>query len=146
MQEHRFTQEHRLEEANQQSISSLVSGILRDASELISKEIMAARLEMKEELTKAKATAVLMGMAAVCLLLGAIVLLFAVVYLLDEYTELKLWACYAIVSGVLLLSGVGILLAGKKRAEQTNLVPTTTIENAKEDARWITRSVKYETR
>jgi hypothetical protein len=139
-------QNHRVEAENHQSISSLVNGILRDASELISKEIMAARLEMKEELAKAKATAVLMGMAAVCLLLGAIVLLFAVVYLLDEYTDLKLWACYAIISGVMLLAGFAILLAGKKRAQQTSLVPTTTIENAKEDARWITRSVKYETK
>jgi hypothetical protein len=139
-------QNHRVEAENQPSISSLVNGILRDASELISKEIMAARLEMKEELAKAKATAVLMGMAAVCLLLGAIVLLFAVVYLLDEYTDLKLWACYAIISGVMLLAGFAILLAGKKRAQQTSLVPTTTIENAKEDARWITRSVKYETK
>ena len=137
-------QARRLDESNQESISSLVSGILRDASELISKEIMAARLEMKEELAKLKATAMLMGIAAACLLLGAIVLLFAVVYLLDEYTDLKLWACYAIVAGALLLTGIAVLLAGKKRAEKTSIVPTAAIENAKEDARWITRSVKYE--
>jgi hypothetical protein len=88
----------------------------------------------------------LMGLGAACLLLGSILLAFTAVYALNEYTDLKLWACYAIVAGVALLAGITILLAGRKRAAQTNLVPTTTIENAKEDARWITRGVKYETR
>jgi hypothetical protein len=139
-------QDTRLEQARDPSISSLVSGILRDASDLISKEITAARLEMREELANAKSTVVLMGVGAACLLLGSILIAFTAVYALNEYTDLKLWACYAIVAGVALLAGISVLLAGKKRAAQTNLVPTTTIENAKEDARWITRGVKYETR
>lgn len=145
-QQYRLEENNRLGERSQPSISSLVSGILRDASDLISKEITAARLEMREELANAKSTALLMGIGAACLLLGAIPLLFAIVYALHEYTELKLWACYAIVAGAMLLTGIAILLAGKKRAEKTNLVPATSIENAKEDARWITRNVKYETR
>ena len=139
-------QDYRLEESGKPSISSLISGILQDASDLISKEIKAARLEMREELAKAKSTAVLIGASAACLLLGGIMLMFTVVYALEEYTELKLWACYAVVAGVMLLVGISVLLAGKRTAAQTNLVPTESIENAKEDARWITRSVKYETR
>ncbi len=128
------------------SISSLVSGILRDASDLISKEILAARLEMRDELAKVKSTAMLMGIGAVCLLLGSIPLLFAIVYALAEYTDLLMWACYAIVGGVMLLIGITVLLVGKKRAAATSLVPSNSIENVKEDARWITRHVKYETR
>jgi hypothetical protein len=140
-------QDHKLEDTTgKPSISSLVNGILRDASELISKEIMAARLEMREELANAKSTLVLVGLGAACLLLGGILLLFTVVYLLEEYTELKLWACFAIVAGIVLAAGISVLLAGKRRAAETNLVPTNSIENAREDARWITRSVKYETR
>lgn len=142
MQANRFDEETR----SGASISSLVSGILRDASDLISKEILAARLEIREEVAKAKSTAILVGAGAVLLLLGSIPLLFAVVYALAEYTELMLWACYAIVAAVVLLAGVAVLLAGKKRAAATNLVPTQSIENAKEDARWIQRHVKYETR
>jgi len=139
-------QEYRIEEPRKPSISSLVSGIFRDASDLVSKEIMAARLEMREEMANAKSTAVLIGVGAACLLLGGLLLAFTVVYVLDEYTELALWACYAIVGAVLSALGVAVLLAGKRRAAKTNLVPTTSIENAKEDARWITRSVKYDTR
>jgi hypothetical protein len=139
-------QDYRLEEPRKPSISSLISGIFRDASELISKEIMAARLEMREEMANAKSTAVLIGLGVACLLLGGILLTFTVVYLLEEYTELALWACYGIVGATLAVIGLAILFAGKRRAAKTNLVPTTSIENAKEDARWITRSVKYDTR
>jgi Putative Actinobacterial Holin-X, holin superfamily III len=139
-------QDYRLEKPKRPSISSLISGIFRDASDLISKEIMAARLEMREEMANAKSTAVLIGLGAACLLLGSILLAFTVVYLLDEYTELPVWACYGIVGAALSVIGFAVLFAGKRRAGKTNLVPTTTIENAKEDARWITRSVKYDTR
>ena len=56
------------------------------------------------------------------------------------------WARRAIVGGVITLAGVIVLLAGKKRAARTTLVPAETIANAKEDARWVTRKVKYEAR
>lgn len=141
MQDH-----HNLHQSNEPPISSLISGILRDASDLIAKEITAARLEMREELANIKSTAILMGIGAIALLLGGILLLFTIAHALNEYTDLKLWASFAIVTGVMLLIGIAVLLAGKQRAAKTKVVPTESIENAKEDARWITRSVKYETR
>jgi hypothetical protein len=134
------------EECRTDGIMTLVSGIFRDASELISKEVTAAKLEMREELEKVKSTAALMGVGLVALLVGVILLAMMLVYLLQEYTALDLWACYAVVGGSISLLGIIILLFGKQRAARTNLVPAASIENAKEDARWITRKVKYETR
>lgn len=133
-------------EAKNSGIMSLVSGILRDASDLISKEVAAAKLEMREELENAKSTAVLMGIGLVALLVGIILLMLALVYVLQQYTALDLWVCYAIVGGAISLLGIIVLLFGKQRAANTKVVPMTTIENAKEDARWITRKVKYDTR
>lgn len=133
-------------EAKNNGIMSLVSGILRDASDLISKEVAAAKLEMREELENAKSTAVLMGVGLVALLVGIILLMLALVYVLQQYTALDLWVCYAIVGGAISLLGIIVLLFGKQRAANTKVVPMTTIENAKEDARWITRKVKYDTR
>ena len=134
------------EERKSDGIMTLVSGILRDASDLISKELTAAKLEMREELDNFKSTAALMGVGLVALLIGIILLALMLVHLLQEFTDLNLWACYAIVGGSVTLVGVMILLFGKQRAAKTNLVPTASIENAKEDARWITRRVKYDTR
>jgi len=133
-------------ETKNSGIMSLVSGILRDASDLISKEVAAAKLEMREELENAKSTAVLMGVGLVALLVGIILLMLALVYVLQQYTALDLWVCYAIVGGAISLLGIIVLLFGKQRAANTKVVPMTTIENAKEDARWITRKVKYDTR
>jgi hypothetical protein len=68
------------------------------------------------------------------------------VYLLQELSGLDLWICYGIVGGLISLIGFIVLSVGKQRAAVTSLVPKESIEKAKEDARWITRNVKYETR
>ena len=138
--------DHTVSEAGKPGIMRLVSGILRDATDIIGKEMMAARLEMREELEKVKSTAILVGVAAAGLMIGGILLSLMFVYLLQEFSGLDLWICYGIVGAC--ISGVGfiVLLVGKQRAAATNLVPTESIEKAKEDARWITRNVKYETR
>jgi hypothetical protein len=138
--------EHRLNDAGKPGIMELVSGILRDATDILAKEMMAARLEMREELEKVKSTAMLVGMAVAALMIGGILLALTLVYLLQEFSELDLWICYGVVGAF--ISGVGliVLFMGKQRAAETSLVPTESIEKAKEDARWITRNVKYETR
>ena len=109
-------------------IMELVSGIVRDATDIVSKEMIAARLEMREELAKVKSAAMLIGLAAMALMVGSILLALTLVYLLQEYSGLALWSCYAIVGGA--ISGVGliVLFAGKQRAADTDLVPTESIE------------------
>ena len=144
--EYRPNDENKTDIENRPGIMQLVSGILRDATDIISKEMMAARLEMREELEKAKSSVMLMGIAAVALVIGSILLAFTLVYLLQELSGLDLWICYAIIGAAISAVGLIILYAGKQRASRTNLVPTGTIENAKEDARWVTRKVKYEAR
>jgi hypothetical protein len=138
--------EHRLNDASKPGIMELVSGILRDATDILAKEMMAARLEMREELEKVKSTAMLVGMAVAALMIGGILLALTLVYLLQEFSELDLWICYGVVGAFISAVGLIVLFMGKQRAAATSLVPTESIEKAKEDARWITRNVKYETR
>ena len=138
--------EHKLNDAGKPGIMELVSGILRDATDIMAKEVMAARLEMRDELEKVKSTAMLMGMGAVALMIGGILLALTLVYLLQDFSGLDLWICYGVIGAVISGLGVIVLFMGTRRAAATNLVPTESIEKAKEDARWITRNVKYETR
>ena len=133
-------------EENKPGIMELVSGILRDGTDIIAKEMKAARLEMREELDKVKSTAMLMGLGAVALMIGGILLALTLVYLMQEFSGLDLWICYGIVGGLISIIGLIVLFTGKRRAAATNLVPTESIEKAKEDARWITRNARYETR
>jgi hypothetical protein len=131
-------------EPSKPSVSSLISGILQDIATLIHKEFTAARLEVVDELQKARSAALLIGLAAGALLIGTILLCFMLVYLLQSLTQLELWICYGIVGGTFAIIGVIVLFAAKQRVSQTRLVPARTVENTKEDARWITSRVKYD--
>jgi hypothetical protein len=111
---------------------------------LINKEFVAARLEVTEELQKAKSAALLIGLAAGALMIGTILLCLMLVYLLNSLARFDLWICYGIVGGTLAIIGAIVLFAAKRRASQTRLVPARTVENTKEDARWITSRVKFD--
>jgi hypothetical protein len=129
---------------NRPSISSLISGIIRDAATLINKEIAAARLEVREELNKARSAALLVGIAVVVLMMGAILLCLMMVHLLQTLTAYDLWICYAIVGAALVALGIMILYGAKHRVGKTRLVPARSVENTKKDARWITSRVKFD--
>jgi VIT1/CCC1 family predicted Fe2+/Mn2+ transporter len=126
------------------SISSLISGIVRDAATLINKEIAAARLEIRDEMNKARSAALLVGIAVVALIIGAILFCLMAVHLLQTLTGFDLWICYAIVGAALVALGIMVLYGAKHRVGKTRLVPARSVENTKEDARWITNRVKFD--
>jgi len=119
----------------QPSMASLVSGIINDAQQLIRQEVMLARREMQEELNKAKAAVISFGMAIPFAVFGALMLCFAIVYLLG--LALPLWASYLIVAGVLLGTGVALFLVAKNKMDKVSLVPRQTVETMKENVQWI---------
>jgi len=129
---------------NKPSISSLISGIILDTATLINKEFAAARLEIRGEVNKAKSAVLLMGIAGGALMIGAILLCLMMVHLLQTLTAFDLWICYAIVGAVLSIFGIIVLYAAKQRAGKTSLVPARSVQNTKEDARWITSRVKFD--
>jgi hypothetical protein len=126
------------------SIASLISGILQDTAILINKEIAAIRLEIREEIDKFKSAALLMGLGAGALIIGIILLSLMLVHLIQALTGLHLWICYGIVAGTLIAVAGIVLYSAKQRANSASLVPARSVENAKEDARWITSRVKYD--
>jgi hypothetical protein len=64
------------------------------------------------------------------------------VHLLDAMTDLPLWGAYGVVAAVLIAVGIGVLIAGKKKAEHVALVPDETTEAIKEDVGWIKAHMK----
>jgi len=132
--------------AKRASIPSLVVGIIKDAISLVSNEVTAARLEVYDELEKVKSAVLLISLDAGALMVGRIFLGHMLVHLLQKFTGFELWACYALVGAALAPAGIAILFLAKQRATKTSLVPTETIEDTKQDVRWITRRVKYDAR
>ena len=133
-------------DADKPGIPSLIGGIFQDAIDLVSKELTAAKLEIREELEKTKSTVLLMAVGGAALMVGILLLCLMLVHLLQNITGFELWICHAIVGAALALVGIILLYSAKQRAATTSLVPTDSVQGAKEDARWITRKVKYDAR
>jgi hypothetical protein len=118
------------------SMSSLVSGIISDAQQLIRQEINLARREVREELNKAKTAALSMAAGAGLTALGGILFALTLVYVLVAL-GLPVWAGYAIVAAVITSIGVALLIIGRAKASQVSVIPPQTAESLKENAEWI---------
>ncbi|HZU37428.1 MAG TPA: phage holin family protein [Gemmataceae bacterium] len=125
------------------SMSSLVTGIVSDAQQLIRDEVALARQEIKEELVKAKMALVLASGGLALVALSAILLSFFLVHLLHQVTGggdpaiVPLWAWFLIWGVVFLLGGGGLLAAAYSNFKNINLVPRQTVETMKENVRWL---------
>jgi hypothetical protein len=124
------------------SIGTLLTGIVSDMRALIVQELKLAKLEIGEDLQKMKAAAVALAIGGAVASLGGLFLLLMLVHLLEALTDLPLWACYGIIAALLLIVGLGLLMAGKKRAERVGIVPAETTEAIKEDVGWIKAHMK----
>jgi uncharacterized membrane protein YqjE len=119
-----------------ESVGSLVSEVAGDLSKLMRQELALARAELRVEAVKAAKGGGMVGAAA---LAGWLVLLFAsltVVWALDEAMDAA-WAAL-IVTGVWAVIGAGLFAAGRARLRRVDPVPEQTIEELKEDKRWMT--------
>ncbi|MGH7769795.1 MAG: phage holin family protein [Candidatus Binatia bacterium] len=107
----------RTEPASQPSLSSLISGILKDAKELVVQGAALAKLEVKDELRKAKSAAIAasigLGVAAV----GGVLLILMIVHLLASFTDLPLWGSYGAVGAVLVVTGLVLFGVGKSKVD-----------------------------
>jgi hypothetical protein len=125
------------------SMSSLVSGIITDAQQLIRDEVALARQEIKEELIKARTAAMSFAIGGVVAALGVVLLSFFLVHLLHWATGgtdtagVPLWLCF-LIFGVLFVGAGGALFAvAYSRVKSIHLVPRQTVETMKENVRWI---------
>src|SRR5438093_3550298 len=93
------------------SVTRLMGGIFDDAEELIRQQLALLRLELKQDVRKVidAGASIVAGIA--CALAGVILFCFGLVHLLAWlFPDLPLWACYAIVGGLFLAAGVGLLV------------------------------------
>ena len=121
------------------SLVSLVSGIAKDAKDLLLQEMALTKLEVRYELGKAKTAAIALGIGVGAIAAGGILLMLMLVHLLDALTVVPLWGCYGIVGiGIVALGGV-LLATGKSKVEELEAVPQQTVQRIKESAQWLTK-------
>jgi putative superfamily III holin-X len=120
------------------SLSSLVGGIISDFQLLVKQEVALARRELADELRKAKQAVISLGIGIGVLAIGGLLMVLMLVHLLSwAFPAIPLWGSYAIIGGLLIAVGVGLLVLAKNKAEDIHVVPERTAETMKENVKWI---------
>jgi MFS family permease len=123
----------------QDSIGTLVRGILNDVRTLIREEISLARVEMREHAGRAKAAALSFGMAAAALAFGGIFLLVAIALGIAALLGWPAWTGFLVVAVLLCLCGFVTLSSGRKQMKAVRAVPEETVTTLKENSEWIAK-------
>jgi VIT1/CCC1 family predicted Fe2+/Mn2+ transporter len=131
--------ENQLHAGPEPSMTSLVSGIITDAQDLIKQQLDLVRHEIREDVRKAKEAAASLALGLGIAIVGGILLCTMFVYLLHEEAGLRLWASFAIVGGVMLVIGLVLTYLAKKEAETINPLEGESVKALEENVQWITK-------
>jgi hypothetical protein len=126
--------------AESRSLADIVQDAFHNVQEIVRLEVRLAKTEAREELTKAKASAITLGMGAVAGLYAGLFLLFAAVYALA--TIIPVWAAALLIGGVLALIATITLTSGIKQYKQIHPTPERTVETIKENIEWAKQQTK----
>jgi len=119
------------------SVSTLISGIVGDAQELVRKEIALARQEVREEISNAKDAGIKLAIAGAVLAVGGLLLVLMLAQALADLLDLPTWVGYGIVGLALAIVGYILLSSAQKRMKEISPVPEKTVETMKENVEWI---------
>jgi uncharacterized membrane protein YqjE len=131
---------------HQESLGGLIRGILMDLRTLIREEIALARVEIREQVTRARTAAVSFGIALGALLFGGIFLLIAIAMGIADLLNWPAWTGFLIVAVLLALIGFVTLSSGRKKLQTVHAVPEETVTTLKENSEWIAKRLSSEQR
>jgi len=121
------------------TITELVSGIITDAQKLGRQQIDMLKAEFKEDLSRTKRATVFGGVGIVLSTVGALTLVAALVFVLNEQFHLSHWASAGIVGGIFLAAGVTFGVIAQNLFESFNPLPDKTFGALQENLTWKTQ-------
>jgi len=109
-------------------MSALMGGILTDVEQLIVQQTQLIRLEIREDLLKARTGAMFLGAGLGVTVVGGLLFCVTLPLLLNWLTGdmLPLWACFGIFGVVFLLLGGGAMYAALKKFQGAVSLPEST--------------------
>ena len=134
------------ETTHAESLGGLIRGILVDLRTLIREEVALARVEIREQATRAKAAAMSFGIAIGALAFGATFLLIAIAMGVADLLNWPAWTGFLIVAVLLALTGFVMLSSGRKQLRDVHAVPEATVTTLKENSEWIAKRLSSELR
>lgn len=119
-------------------VSTLVSGIVDDASRLLAQQVEMLKSEVKEDFRRSKRAAEYGSLGIVLLTVGFLGLITAFTYYLHEHYQFSMWASWGI-TGLLFTAAGGALAATSYiLLERFNPLPDKTLGALKENLSWKT--------
>lgn len=125
------TAESGLRTENDTSVGGLLRRLTHEVPSLITKELALAKAEISESLRATKAGAGSVATGGAVLLGGFIILLMSAVYGLSNVVEP--WLAALIVGAVVVVIGMIMVSAGKKKFEASSFKPERTIHSVNKD-------------
>jgi len=117
------------------SVGELIGNISDDLSRLFRQEVELAKVEIKQEASKAGKAAGFLGGAGFAGYLAVVLISFAIVFGLANVMDAG-WAALivAVVWGVI---GAVLYVAGRNQLKSVDPMPRRTVDTIKEDAQWL---------
>jgi len=117
---------------------ALVSGIIGDAQSLVKHQLELFRVELRQDMEKAREGGWLFALGAGLCLVGLVVLVLALAHLLAYYVPtVPLWGWYALAGGAVVL--IGVSLVGMVAVRLRHAEPLSeTAAGLEENAEWKT--------
>jgi hypothetical protein len=116
-------------------VSTLVSKVAEDLSTLMRQELELAKVEVKQEATRAGKAGASLGGAGLAGWLAILFLSLTAMFALGNVMDLG-WAALIVTVVWAIAAGV-LFVTGKKKLAEVNPVPEKTVETVKEDVRWV---------
>ena len=130
----------RIQTSSEPSVTSLLSGIVNDAQELIKQQLLLFKHELKDDVTRTKEALPSLGAGAAFAMTTLILLGLTLANLLNWLApeHLPLWGCYAIVTVVFGVVGCALLYFASKTIESLGM-SRQAAEATKENLEWTTK-------
>jgi hypothetical protein len=119
-----------------ESIPDLIRGTIRDGLDLVRDEILLARTELREEVTRIKSGVIAMAAAAAVGAMALVTLFSAIAWGLAYAFEWPPWAGYALVAGPLIILTIVLAIMGRTLLSRDRVMPKS-VDTLKENAEWI---------
>ncbi len=127
--------ENRTEQVENSSVGEMLGNISGDLSQLFRQEVELAKVELKQEASKAGKAAGFLGVAGFAGYLAVVLLSFALVFALANVMDAG-WAAL-IVAVLWAIVGAVLYSSGRKKLKTVDPVPHRTVDTLKEDAQWL---------
>lgn len=112
--------------SEQASVTTLVSGILSDVQQLMAQQTRLLRLEIREDIHKARTGAIFLGAGLGITALGGLLVCVALPLLLSALTNWPLWVCFGLFGILFLFIGAGATFAAVKKFQGAASLPEST--------------------